>query len=43
MAEASVLLLQRQLKELSKEPVQGFSAGLKDDNIYVWEVRDLVV
>eukprot|EP00045_Choanoeca_perplexa_P019418 m.2791 g.2791 ORF g.2791 m.2791 type:complete len:169 (-) comp4092_c0_seq1:779-1285(-) len=38
MAEASVLLLKRQLKELTKEPVQGFSAGLKDDNIYLWEV-----
>nr|KAJ3421146.1 Ubiquitin-conjugating enzyme 13 [Polyrhizophydium stewartii] len=39
-AEAqSALLLRRQLKELSKNPVEGFSAGLADDgNIYEWEV-----
>ncbi|CAG8461932.1 7689_t:CDS:2 [Diversispora eburnea] len=31
----SSLLLQKQLKELSKHPVEGFSAGLVDnDNIY---------
>ncbi|KAJ3185468.1 ubiquitin-conjugating enzyme E2 G1 [Geranomyces variabilis] len=34
----SALLLRRQLKELSIHPVQGFSAGLHDDNIYEWDV-----
>ncbi|KAI8825051.1 ubiquitin-conjugating enzyme/RWD-like protein [Fimicolochytrium jonesii] len=34
----SALLLKRQLKELSKNPVEGFSAGLADDNIYEWDV-----
>ncbi len=35
----SALLLQKQLKELNKNPVNGFSAGLIDDNdIYKWEV-----
>ncbi|RHZ77010.1 hypothetical protein Glove_186g135 [Diversispora epigaea] len=35
----SSLLLQKQLKELSKHPVEGFSAGLVDnDNIYEWEI-----
>jgi len=33
------LLLQKQLAELSKNPVEGFSAGLVDDNdIFKWEV-----
>ena len=33
------LLLQKQLAELSKNPVEGFSAGLIDDNdIFKWEV-----
>ncbi|KAJ3071215.1 Ubiquitin-conjugating enzyme E2 15 [Podochytrium sp. JEL0797] len=37
--QQSSLLLRRQLKELSKNPVQGFSAGLFDDNnIYEWEL-----
>ncbi|OAF68850.1 hypothetical protein A3Q56_03376 [Intoshia linei] len=37
----SALLLQRQLSELQKNPVSGFSAGLSDENdIYLW---DLVV
>lgn len=32
------ILLQKQLKELTKNPVDGFSVGLKDDdNIYVWQ------
>jgi ubiquitin-conjugating enzyme E2 G1 len=36
----SALLLQKQLKELNKNPVNGFSAGLIDDiDIYKWEVR----
>ncbi|KAG8833499.1 Ubiquitin-conjugating enzyme E2 15 [Serendipita sp. 399] len=35
----SSLLLQRQLKELMKRPVEGFSAGLVDDsNIFEWEI-----
>ena len=33
------LLLAKQLKELNKNPVEGFSAGLKDlDNLLVWTV-----
>jgi len=35
----STLLLRRQLQELTKRPVEGFSAGLVDDgNLYEWEV-----
>ena len=35
----SSLLLQKQLKDLTKNPVEGFSAGLANDNdIYNWEV-----
>ncbi|KAJ1928348.1 Ubiquitin-conjugating enzyme E2 15 [Tieghemiomyces parasiticus] len=37
--ETSALLLRRQLTELNKDGVAGFSAGLVDDsNIYEWEV-----
>ncbi|KAJ1948276.1 ubiquitin-conjugating enzyme E2 G1, partial [Dispira parvispora] len=37
--ETSALLLRRQLAELNKEGIAGFSAGLvDDDNIYEWEV-----
>uniref|UniRef100_A0AAF5DDR8 UBC core domain-containing protein n=1 Tax=Strongyloides stercoralis TaxID=6248 RepID=A0AAF5DDR8_STRER len=33
------LLLQKQLQELQKNPVDGFSAGLvNDDDVYKWEV-----
>jgi ubiquitin-conjugating enzyme E2 G1 len=33
------LLLRKQLAELNKNPVEGFSAGLiDDDDIYRWEV-----
>lgn len=33
------LLLKRQLQELTKKPVEGFSAGLvDDDNLFIWEV-----
>jgi ubiquitin-conjugating enzyme E2 G1 len=40
MTTQSALLLQKQLKELKKNPVNGFSAGLIDDNdIYKWEVK----
>merc|ERR1719454_2775115 len=31
-------LLTRQLKDLTKDCPAGFSVGLKDDNIYEWEV-----
>ncbi|CEH18095.1 ubiquitin-conjugating enzyme [Ceraceosorus bombacis] len=35
----NALLLKRQLQELRKHPVDGFSAGLKDDdNLYEWEI-----
>ncbi|KAL0080845.1 ubiquitin-conjugating enzyme/RWD-like protein [Phycomyces blakesleeanus] len=33
-SEQSTLLLQRQLRDLQRNPVEGFSAGLVDDNIY---------
>eukprot|EP00039_Didymoeca_costata_P028797 m.22161 g.22161 ORF g.22161 m.22161 type:complete len:170 (+) comp7363_c0_seq1:170-679(+) len=37
--QQSALLLGKQLAELNKNPVEGFSAGLVDDsNIYKWEV-----
>eukprot|EP00128_Syssomonas_multiformis_P010627 Colp12_sorted_trinity150504_noHs@2040 len=37
--ESSALLLRKQLNELNKHPVEGFSAGLKDDSdMYRWEV-----
>ncbi|KAF9491110.1 Ubiquitin-conjugating enzyme E2 15, variant 2 [Pleurotus ostreatus] len=36
---SNTLLLRRQLQELTKRPVEGFSAGLVDDNdLYEWEV-----
>jgi len=40
MAEQqSSLLLKKQLNDLKKHPVEGFSAGLaNDDDIYIWEV-----
>ncbi|KAG0309052.1 ubiquitin-conjugating enzyme E2 G1 [Dissophora globulifera] len=39
MPEQSALLLRKQLLELTKRPVQGFSAGLVDDsNVLVWEI-----
>ncbi|KAF5345802.1 hypothetical protein D9756_010882 [Leucocoprinus leucothites] len=35
----SALTLRRQLQELKKKPVEGFSAGLVDDNnLYEWEI-----
>ena len=38
------LLLRKQLAELNKNPVEGFSAGLiDDDDIYRWEVYPLLV
>ncbi|KAF9377200.1 ubiquitin-conjugating enzyme E2 G1 [Podila verticillata] len=39
MSEHATLLLQRQLRELNKHPVEGFSAGLVDDkNVFEWEI-----
>ncbi|XP_072311378.1 ubiquitin-conjugating enzyme E2G 1b [Eucyclogobius newberryi] len=39
MTKQSSLLLRKQLAELNKNPVEGFSAGLVDDeDIYKWEV-----
>ncbi|TEB22480.1 ubiquitin conjugating enzyme [Coprinellus micaceus] len=36
---SNTLLLRRQLAELTKKPVEGFSAGLVDEsNLYEWEV-----
>ncbi len=35
----AALLLRKQLQQLKKHPVDGFSAGLVDDsNIFEWEV-----
>lgn len=37
--ETGALLLRKQLAELNRNPVEGFSAGLIDDNdVYKWEV-----
>ncbi|KAI3641097.1 hypothetical protein MIR68_000876 [Amoeboaphelidium protococcarum] len=37
--QQSSLLLKKQLRELTKHPIEGFSAGLVDDsNIYEWEI-----
>ncbi|PRW60956.1 Ubiquitin-conjugating enzyme E2 7 [Chlorella sorokiniana] len=42
MADQASLLLRRQLKELTKKPVEGFSAGLVDDsNLFEWAVTVL--
>ncbi|KAG5459832.1 MAG: hypothetical protein BJ554DRAFT_8199 [Olpidium bornovanus] len=38
MAQQSAMILRRQLNELSKNPVPGFTCDLVDDNIYVWDV-----
>lgn len=32
------LLLQKQLKDLQKNPVEGFSAGLNGENIFEWDI-----
>mmetsp|Transcript_20326 Transcript_20326/g.24340 ORF Transcript_20326/g.24340 Transcript_20326/m.24340 type:complete len:168 (-) Transcript_20326:481-984(-) len=38
-SEQAVLLLRRQLKAVTKNPVEGFSAGLVDDsNVFEWNV-----
>lgn len=39
MSDQAVLLLRKQLKELSRNPIEGFSAGLVDDsNVFEWAV-----
>eukprot|EP00033_Pygsuia_biforma_P000979 GCRY01001122.1.p1 GENE.GCRY01001122.1~~GCRY01001122.1.p1 ORF type:complete len:166 (-),score=19.16 GCRY01001122.1:169-666(-) len=36
---SAALLLQKQLRDLNKNPIEGFSAGLVDDsNIFKWQV-----
>lgn len=42
MTDQASLLLRKQLKELTKNPVEGFSAGLVDDsNLFEWAVTVL--
>lgn len=39
MADHAVLLLKKQLRDLTKNPVEGFSAGLVDDsNLFEWQI-----
>ncbi|EFC43278.1 predicted protein [Naegleria gruberi] len=39
MSGQSALRLAKELKELQKNPVEGFSAGLKEDsNMYEWDI-----
>ncbi|KAF2077428.1 hypothetical protein CYY_001277 [Polysphondylium violaceum] len=39
MSGAATLLLKKQLAELNKHPVEGFSAGLSDDgNFFEWQI-----
>jgi len=39
MSDQATLLLHRQLRELTKHPVDGFSAGLiNEDNVFEWQV-----
>ena len=41
-SEGAALILRRQLKELSKNPNEGFSAGLADQsNLFEWEIMIL--
>ncbi|KAI8867094.1 ubiquitin conjugating enzyme E2 [Ramicandelaber brevisporus] len=37
-SDHAALHLQKQLRELTKKPVPGFSAGLADGNIFEWDV-----
>jgi len=37
-SKRAALLLKKQLKELQKNPVEWFSAGLIDDNILEWQI-----
>jgi len=37
-SQYGAILLKNQLKELAKNPIEGFSVGLQDDNIYNWRV-----
>ena len=42
MSDQAVLLLRKQLKELSRNPIEGFSAGLVDDsNVFEWQITVL--
>lgn len=37
--QQATLLLMKQLKDLNKNPIEGFSAGLKDDqDAFVWDI-----
>ena len=37
--QQGVLLLRKQLKELSRNPIEGFSAGLVDDTtVFEWQI-----
>ena len=39
MSDQAVFLLRKQLKELSRNPIEGFSAGLVDDsNVFEWQI-----
>ena len=39
MSDQAVLLQRKQLKELSRNPIEGFSAGLVDDsNVFEWQI-----
>ena len=39
MSDQAVLLLRKQLKELSRNPIEGFSAGLVDDSsVFEWQI-----
>lgn len=39
MSDQAILLLKKQLRDLTKNPVDGFSAGLVDDsNLFEWQV-----
>lgn len=38
MAQQSAMILRKQLQELSKHPVPGFTCNLIEDNIYEWDV-----
>ncbi|CAO3669618.1 unnamed protein product [Umbelopsis vinacea] len=38
MASSAANILQKQFKELTRNPVPGFVVDLKDDNIFLWDV-----
>ena len=35
--KSAIAILNKQYKELIKNPIDGFYVGLKDDNIFIWE------